>query len=140
MRLGWIVLALAVLFAPAPAHAAGRTPAVRLLDCDTDLRTARFEADMRAIPGAARLQLRFTLQIRDDATWARVPAPTFDVWTTAALGRTRYVYDKRVSNLQPGAYRALVRFRWRDAALVLVADAALMAALFVYTHLKVGSS
>jgi hypothetical protein len=120
MRLGRLLLPLALVPALAAPATAGATtvahgPTVKLLSCDTDVRTADFEADMRTVPGAARLQIRFTLQVRDDATWTRVAAPTFDVWTTAAPGRSRYVYDKHVSNLQPGAYRAQVRFRWRDA-------------------------
>ena len=87
----------------------------KIFDTLVDTWNQYFEADMRTVPGASRLQIRFTLQVRDDATWTRVAAPTFDVWTTAAPGRARYVYDKHVSNLQPGAYRAQVRFRWRDA-------------------------
>jgi hypothetical protein len=73
-----------------------------------------FEAAMRGIPGATRLQLRFTLQVREDR-WERVPAPTFDHWTTSARGKAGYVYAKQVEDLVPGAYRVLVRFRWRDA-------------------------
>src|SRR3954469_23045176 len=77
--------------------------AVRLLDCDTGARTADFEADMRALPGALRLQLPFTRQVLDDDVWTRVAAPNTDLGLTAAAGRTRYVYDKRVEKLQPGA-------------------------------------
>jgi hypothetical protein len=106
------------------ATAAGSNAAVRLVACDPQDRTADVEGDMRAagVTGAAKLQMRFSVQVRvdggeDKAEWKRVPAPTLDTWVSAQTGRSRYVYRKHVEGLQPGAtYRVLVRFRWRDAA------------------------
>jgi hypothetical protein len=110
--------------AAAPAHALlprGVTH-VSLEQCRSALaqsdRYAVFEGDMRAIRGAARLQMRFTLQARteDLRDWTRVAAPGFGVWTSAAPGVQRYVYTKRVENLvSPADYRTLVSFRWLDA-------------------------
>src|ERR687889_689865 len=110
-----LLLALsAVLGLASPASA--KVAAAKLVDCDAADRTADFTAVMRAIPGAERLQLRFTLQVRDDDGWERLEAPTFGMWSTAAPGRTRWVYDKHLENLQPGAYRVSIRLPWRDAA------------------------
>src|SRR3954453_14029228 len=103
-RTALLLALLSCLAVPASAAAVPVPRAgVRLLDCDTGDRTADFEADMRAVSGAVRLQLRFTLQVLDDDVWTRVAAPNTDLWLTAAAGRTRYVYDKRVEKLQPGA-------------------------------------
>lgn len=117
MRRRTLLLPLTLLAVVAPSAAAEAkvvAPTVRLSGCDVTARTADFAADMRADPVATRMQLRFTLQTLEDGVWERVEAPTFDTWTTAATGRSRYVYDKHVENLQPGAYRVSVRFRWRD--------------------------
>jgi len=110
------LLALLVLVAPAAAQAKAGGASARLTECDVAARTADFAADMRAVPGATRMQLRFSLQVQDGRSWERVAAPTFDTWMTATPGRTRWVYEKHVENLQPGAYRVVVRFRWRDEA------------------------
>jgi len=81
-------------------------------------RAAAFEGDMRAIPGAVRLRMRFVLQARtpDDSAWSRVDAPGFGRSFTSAPGVGRYVYAKRVEDLlAPAEYRVRVRFRWLDA-------------------------
>ena len=92
---------------------------VRAVDCDTAARTASFEGDMRAVAGARRLQMRFSVESEAsgaDAAWQRVQAPKLDTWVSARPGRSRYVYTKHVAALQPGnAYRVVVRFRWRAA-------------------------
>ena len=109
-------LLVALLVAAAPASAmASKAAVVRLVDCDARARTADYAAEMRTVAGAAKLQLRFTLQVKETDGWARVAAPRFDAWATAAPGRTRWVYDKHLENLGPGAYRLSVRFRWRAA-------------------------
>jgi hypothetical protein len=77
---------------------------------------ADFEARMDRVAGAARMQVRFRLQVRSKRRWVRVPAPGFDQWVTSDPGVARYVYGKRVEGLlAPGAYRVQVRFRWLDA-------------------------
>src|SRR4051794_9493584 len=112
-RLAVVSALLALLAIAAPAQA-DPVALVRTLSCvhdgDQAQRTATFEGDMRALPRARRLQMRFTLQARTPATqtWSHVAAPNFDQWVSSAPGKARYVYDKTVENLPPGDYRALV--------------------------------
>jgi hypothetical protein len=65
------------------------------------------------------MQMRFTLQAGtpDAPAWAKVAAPGFGTWITARRGAPVYLYDKTVDGLlAPAGYRAVVDFRWRDAA------------------------
>jgi hypothetical protein len=105
---------------PAAAASPARAPAAaRLTLCDREERAAEFEARMDAIAGAARLQLRFRLQVASPGAprWAPVVAPGFGTWQTADRGVRRYVYTRRVEGLAPGArYRVVVAFRWLDAS------------------------
>jgi hypothetical protein len=110
-----LLLALLAVPAAASARVPPKAAVVRLVACDEDARTAGFAAEMRALPGATRLQLRFILQVKETDGWERVPAPGFGAWASAAPGRSRWVYDKHLENLAPGAYRLSVRFRWRAA-------------------------
>lgn len=112
---------LAVALAAPPAASAA-TATARLVACASALepedRLAAFEGRMRAVRGAARLQMRFSLQTRgkDDARWRSLPAPGFGRWLTSLSGVGRYVYTKRVVALAaPGSYRTVVRFRWLAA-------------------------
>jgi hypothetical protein len=78
-------------------------------------RAAVFDGQMRTLPGASRLQMRFTLQVRtpDSPRWSAVAAPGFGTWVSSAPGVSRYIYTKRVENLiAPASYRVLLRFRW----------------------------
>ena len=100
-----------------PASAAAAPAQVRLAGCEPG--RAIFEGSMRAVPGSARMQMRFTLQTRPtrDDEWVRVAGPRLDTWVGSDPGKLRYVYDKRVDGLvAPADYRARVRFRWVDAA------------------------
>jgi CARDB len=116
------VLLLLCLAVPAVAPAA-RPRAEALVDsCEKATvdagGTGVFVGRMRSIPGARRMQMRFTLQTRVTSLdrWTAVAVPGFDVWTTSAPGRSRYVYTKTVEDLlAPGSYRVSVRFRWLDA-------------------------
>jgi hypothetical protein len=107
-----------LLFAAAPAHAAQ----VVVLRCahgtTASERSVTFEGRIAAWGRSRRMQMRFTLQARmPEAAWARVSAPGFGGWITAPRGLTRYLYDKTVDDLlAPAGYRAVVDFRWRDAA------------------------
>src|SRR4051812_1207609 len=105
MRRALSLTALILLALPAAALAA--RPRVRLSACDPGGRTATFTAVMRAVPGAERMQLRFRLRVRPaGGSWARVAAPNGGGgWHSASPGRARYVYDQRVTGLQPGAVR-----------------------------------
>lgn len=109
---------LLLLAFPAAADAA----TVKVVDCVPALdpldRTATFEARMRAAHGSERMQVRFTLQVREDALegWRRIAAEGFDTWLTSLPHVRRYSYDKTLVNLTaPAAYRTIVRFRWLDA-------------------------
>jgi hypothetical protein len=95
---------------------------VKVVDCVPALdpleRTATFEARMRAARGSERMQVRFSLQVREDALrgWRRVPAEGFDTWLTSLPDVRRYSYEKTLVNLTaPAAYRTVVRFRWLGA-------------------------
>jgi hypothetical protein len=95
-----------------------RAPRALLLNCDRTRQAAVFEGQMNAMPSAARLQMRFRLQVStpDQPGWTTVRAAGFSAWHTSDAGRRRYVYTKRVQALPaPGAYRMRVRFRWLDA-------------------------
>jgi len=98
------------------APVADRKSSARLLACDTEARAASFKGDMKAFGRALNLSMRFTLKVRDLANpvFRRVEAPSFDEWLPAEQGTKRFVFEKAVENLPPGAdYRAVVRFRWR---------------------------
>jgi CARDB len=115
MRRALMTLVLALAF-PAAADAAS----VKVVDCvpalDPAVRSATFEARVHAIRRTERMQLRFTLQVREDGLWQRVVAPGFDSWLTSEPEVRRYAYTRTVTNLTaPAAYRMVVRFRWLDA-------------------------
>jgi len=112
------LLAAAALLAPAAASAAP-VGGARLVACqsalDPDARLAVFEGRMRIARGAARMQMRFTLQTRTagEPRWHALRAPGFGRWLTSDTGVGRYVYTKRLlSLLAPASYRTIVRFRW----------------------------
>jgi len=120
-RLILVLLLAAGLSVPAasPAAAAKLGATAKLTACATSLeQSGRFlvaEGRMRRVAGAARLQMRFDLQIRtpERSRWTVVDAPQFGKWTTADPAPRRYVYSKRVENLAaPATYRMIVRYRW----------------------------
>jgi hypothetical protein len=122
LRRALATAAAALCLAPASVAAAAPARAV-LEDCERGVeapdRAGVFEGQMRTVPGAARMQMRFTLQAStpDRERWTSVAARGFGEWVTADPGTARYVYTKRVENLlAPASYRAVVRFRWLDAA------------------------
>jgi hypothetical protein len=117
---------LLLLAFPAAADAA----TVKVVDCVPALdpldRVATFEARMRAARDSERMQVRFTLQVREDAVrgWRRMAADGFDTWLTSLPHVRRYSYDKTLVNLTaPAAYRTIVRFRWLDADGAIVKSA-----------------
>ena len=108
-----------MLFAAAPAHAAQ----VVVLRCAhgaaPEDRSVTFEGRIASVTGSRRMQMRFTLQTwtPDTPVWAKVAAPGFGTWFTVPRGYGRYLYDKTVDGLlAPASYRAVVEFRWRNAA------------------------
>jgi hypothetical protein len=125
MRLALCLALLACLLSASAAN--GVVPATylkaRLSACESALeqskREATFSGDMKTIPGAARLQIKFVLQARIEGEpgWTAVNAPGFGSWNTSAAGIGRYVYTKTVENLPaPARYRTQVHFRWVSAA------------------------
>jgi hypothetical protein len=113
-----LLLGALALAPPAQAASSG----VRLLSCESALdpaaRDATFEGRMRVRKGARKMQMRFTLQTRgaDEPGWHKLPASGFGKWLTSDPGIGRYVYTKRVVELEaPASYRTVVRFRWLDA-------------------------
>jgi hypothetical protein len=105
--------------AAVPKYARG----VALTDCERGSGdqggAAVFEARMRALPRTARMQLRYTLQVRtpDRNRYTALSAPGFGTWLGPSAGTSRYVYTKRVENLlAPGSYRVKVRFRWLNTS------------------------
>jgi hypothetical protein len=125
-QLALTLLLLGVL--AAPAHAA--TSSVRVTSCQSALdpteRVASFEGRMKVKRHARRMQMRFTLQTRsaEEPSWHKLPAAGFGKWLTSNPGIGRYVYTKRLIELEaPASYRTIVRFRWLDAAGHRVASA-----------------
>lgn len=110
-----LIAALALLLVPASAAAAGPA-SVSLTTCLPKDRTAEFEARMDQVSGAVRMKLRFTLEARRPGrAWRRVAAPELAGWRTADPETTRFISERRVTQLTgPSSYRALVRFRWLD--------------------------
>jgi hypothetical protein len=117
------ILALLCLALAAPATSSAAVPRSAakavLAGCERGAdeldRAAVFEGQMRTLPGASRLRMRFTLQVREPGTarWNAVAAPGFGTWVGSAPGVSRYIYTKRVENLiAPASYRVLLRFRW----------------------------
>lgn len=120
-----LALTLCLLLVPAAFAQASRAGAkhskVTLTACDTAADTATFSGAMTRVRHSTTMQMRFTLQARvpGGGGFKHVVAPegsTFDTWLSSTPGKKGYVYDKAVENLEDGAsYRAIVRFRWKDA-------------------------
>ena len=114
LRTALIVTALMLAF-PAAAAAAGPA-SVSLTACKPKERAAEFEARMEQISGAVRMKLRYTLEGRKPGrVWRRVAAPELAGWRPADPQTTRFISERRVTELVgPAGYRVLVRFRWID--------------------------
>jgi hypothetical protein len=83
-------------------------------------RVVTFVGSMPAMAGAQRMGMRFDLErLRPgDRRWSRISgARGFGGWERSEPGRAGFVFHKRVDGLEvPASYRAVVRFRWEDAA------------------------
>jgi hypothetical protein len=117
-RIATLIAALA-LAAPAAAHAQAPPLRAKLAACTTGLqpteRTATFTGSMPAGQGTRRMSMRFDLYARTGPGGAFAPlkVPGLGVWQKSATGRSGFIYTQRVQALAaPGAYRAVVRFRW----------------------------
>lgn len=90
-------------------------------------RTAVFRGSMPAgRDSGGRMEMRFDLFARlgRDGAWLPVDVDGFSEWDTSDAGVSGFIIKKRVNGLLGGySYRAVVRFRWRNAAGRLVRSA-----------------
>jgi hypothetical protein len=120
--------AMAALVAP-PAVAVvegARAPGARatLVACHFAVaqpaRYAVFGGSMASLrDGNDRLQMRFDVYRRlpGSAAFQRIQAPGLGSWNRANAGVTKYRFRQKVENLPaPAFYRAVVSFRWLNAA------------------------
>lgn len=86
----------------------------------TPARTAVFRGSMPAGRDAGgRMEMRFDLFARlgRDGAWLPVDVDGFSEWDVSDAGVSGFIIKKRVGGLLGGySYRAVVRFRWRNAA------------------------
>lgn len=119
IRWGRIIGASLALFAVPTGAADAASPYAKatLERCDRDAREAVFDGRVSTVRRAAKMQLRFTLQVStsERPRWRKVQAPTWGEWITAPRSFAKYTYSKTVQELLPPAsYRAIVDFRWKD--------------------------
>ncbi|MDP9384158.1 MAG: hypothetical protein M3P50_02805 [Actinomycetota bacterium] len=117
-----ILPALLAMAAPAAAATAEPRADVRVTECRSALvqaeRAMVVQGRMRALRGAARMQIRFDLQVRVPGRprWKTLAAPGFGTWYSSEGAPARFVFSKRVENLTaPATFRMVVRYRWLDA-------------------------
>ena len=118
------LLALAGLALVAPGSAvAAPTASVHVTDCQTGTdaahRLASYHAQMRAVPGTARMALRFQLIQRvPGAAPQRAGSGTgVSVWHRSRPGVKKFGHLQTVNGLEAGTlYRTSVQFRWYDAS------------------------
>jgi CARDB len=83
-------------------------------------RAVVFTGSMPAIKGTQRMWMRFDLAARTAVApgFAPMKVPGLGVWQKSVLGRPGgFVFTQRVQALvAPGAYKAVVRFRWYGKA------------------------
>jgi CARDB len=77
-------------------------------------RWATFTGQMQAVPGTARMAMRFTLLEKLGASpYEPVHVPELRAWRKSRPGARSFVYNQRVTQLhEGGAYRMRVQFRW----------------------------
>jgi hypothetical protein len=119
-----VLFSLLILGLLLPAQAQARNgfklPSSKVLDCrsgdDASSRMATFQGRMRAIPGTARMLMRFTLMERfGDQKLQPVAVPELRAWRSAKPGIKDFRYKQTVTGLQGGGdYRAAIDFRWLD--------------------------
>ena len=95
-----LIAALALLLLPASAPRRPRRGSVTLTGCTPKERTVAFEARMDQISGAVRMKLRYTLEARKPRrVWHRVAAPELGSWRAASTETTRFISERRVTQL-----------------------------------------
>jgi hypothetical protein len=120
LRLVLLLVAATALSAPAAAHG-DETARVRMLSCEPSQENVggavTYAARMEAVPGTKRMSLRFRLLEKvGDGEFERVSAEGLETWRKSRPGAEVFHYEQRVEGLHEGAiYRAVVRYRWRNA-------------------------
>jgi len=115
-----ILLVLAVA-AAAPTARADTQAGVRMLTCEAWREGTGglvvYSAQMRAVPGTARMSLRIRLFAKSgDGEFEHVPAEGLGIWRKSRLDASAFRYKQRVRGLHQGAaYRVVVHYRWLDA-------------------------
>jgi hypothetical protein len=131
MRRAAMLIALLALAAPAAAGAQAPPLRAKLTACQSGPqaanRVATFTGSMPAVKGTRRMWMRFDLlrRVPPAETFTPVKTTGLGVWHKSASGRASgFVFDQRVQALAaPGAYRAVVRFRWYGADVALLRSA-----------------
>jgi hypothetical protein len=81
-------------------------------------RSATFTAQMTATTGTQRMAIQMEIQewTPTDPTFRTILAPGLGVWSQSETGVKIYKFVKQFTNLtSPGAFRALVHYRWLDS-------------------------
>jgi len=119
MRRAAPILCLLALAAPSAARAQAPPLRARLVACTTGAqsadRTAAFLGSMPSFPGVRRMAMRFDLRARvpPSPDFAPLEVPGLGVWQRSQVRRSGFIFTQRVQALvAPGAYRAVVRYRW----------------------------
>jgi hypothetical protein len=124
LRTAVAVLGIALTFALPQVAGAAASPGfakVKLEECSTGKdpaqRWAVFRGEMRQIPEASQMQMRFDLAEKiGKSVWRGVGPLAVGKWHVSDPGIQRFIYRQRVENLKPAtAYRMVVHFRWVDA-------------------------
>ena len=115
----WAALAQAGVRRSATAPNAPAGYSVTLEQCVTSTvqseRSATFTAQMVSNATTQKMTMRIELQqrVRGETEFHSIIAPGLGAWHSSEPGVKIYKYVKQVTNLTaPGAYRAVVRFRW----------------------------
>jgi hypothetical protein len=117
MRRALITAALAAAALPAAASAAPLPASVKVASCSVQDHSAAFYGRMRALPGATRMAIRFTLfEETGGARAHRVRVRGLHRWHSSKPGVKAYAYRQVVRNLPENAsHRVRVEFRWYAA-------------------------
>ncbi len=113
------LLALPLLTPASVVSAASPTVSATLEQCVTAAgqagRSATFAGQMETVPGTHRMAMRVVVEERapGEAAFHALGAPGLDVWQHSEAGVKIYKDVRQVTDLPaPGAFRAVVHFRW----------------------------
>ena len=117
VRVASLAAVIGVLCAPAAYAAAPAS--VHMVSCtpwqEGTGGSVTYSARMHAVPGTARMALRFRLfEKYGDGRFERVSGEGLGVWRTSRAGAAAFKYEHTVEGLHQGAvYRVVVHYRWR---------------------------